>query len=158
MKSVATGTYFTLDTMASFKTSSDRLSNNPLHRSERNILDMFLSDPRTCNLHTCHTTSVHVAVIVKRGKILAEASNRIGSRSSGSGYSKNTIHAEKNVVKALGDISLLRGADLYVMRLTHDKMKTGLNRFLGSEPCNSCKLFLAKCIKEYGLKGVYWTG
>ena len=153
--------------MTSFKTSSDRLSSthntstiiqSPLHRNETMILQMFLSDPRTTNLHTSHTTSVHVAVIIKRGKILAEASNRIGSRSSGSGYSKNTIHAEKNVVKALGDISLMRGADMYIMRLTNNKTKEGLDRFLGSAPCNSCRLFLSKCKKEYGLKNVYWTG
>ena len=146
--------------MTSFKTSSDRLccSSQTLHRNEKTILQMFLSDPRTTNLHMSHTTSVHVAVIVKRGKILAEASNRIGSRSSGSGYSKNTIHAEKNVVKALGDISLLRGADMYIMRLTNNKTKEGFDRFLGSAPCNSCQLFLSKCVKEYGLKNVYWTG
>jgi len=145
--------------MTSFKTSSDRLccSSQTLHRNEKTILQMFLSDPRTTNLHMSHTTSVHVAVIVKRGKILAEASNRIGSRSSGSGYSKNTIHAEKNVVKALGDISLLRGADMYIMRLTNNKTKEGFDRFLGSAPCNSCQLFLSKCVKEYGLKNVYWT-
>jgi hypothetical protein len=132
-------------------------TNSPLHSNEKSILQMFLSDPRTMNLHTAHNTSVHVAAIVKRGKVIAEASNRIGSRSSGSGYSKNTIHAEKNVVKALGDLSLLRGADMYIMRLTHNRKKEGFDRFMGSEPCNSCRLFLIKCIKEYGLKNVYWT-
>jgi hypothetical protein len=46
-----------------------------------------------------------MAVIVKRGQILAEATNNYGSRSRGSGYSKSSIHAERNVVKQLGDIS-----------------------------------------------------
>jgi hypothetical protein len=128
-----------------------------LHRTEKNILEVFLSDPRTTNLHNSHNTSVHVAVLVKRGRVIAEASNRIGSRSSGCGYSKNTIHAERNVVKTLGDTSLIRGADMYIMRLSHDKNKHGFDRFLGSEPCNSCRAFLSKCMREYGLKNVYWT-
>ena len=129
-----------------------------LHRSEKSILEMFLDDPRTMNLHTSHNTSVHVAILVKRGHVIAEASNRIGSRSSGSGYSKNTIHAEKNVVKALGDTSLMRGADMYIMRITSNVKKQGFERFMYSEPCNSCRIFLSKCIREYGLKNVYWTG
>jgi hypothetical protein len=128
-----------------------------LHRSEKSILEMFLEDPRTMNLHTSHTTSVHVAILVKRGRVIAEASNRIGSRSSGSGYSKNTIHAERNVVKALGDTSLMRGADMYIMRISQNKLKVGYDRFMHSEPCSSCRLFLQKCMREYGLKNVYWT-
>ena len=121
------------------------------------MLENFLSDPRTMNLHKAHETNVHVAIVVKRGKVIAEASNRIGSRSLGSGYSKNTIHAEKNVIKSLGDISQLRGADMYIMRISTDKKKTGYDKFLGSKPCGSCQLFLEKCIREYGLKNVYFT-
>lgn len=128
-----------------------------LHRSEKSIFEYFLSDPRTQNLKTAHETSVHVAVLVKRGKVLAHAQNRVGSRSRGSGYSRNTIHAERNVVKELGDISQLRGADMYIMRLSKDIKKEGFDQFMGSEPCPSCRLFLEKCIREYGLKNVFYT-
>lgn len=128
-----------------------------LHRSEKNLLQQFLLDPRTRNLRDGMNTSIHVAVIVKRGKILASASNRPGTRSSGAGYSTNTIHAEKNAVKTLGDISQLRGADMYIMRFSNDRKKDGFDLFMGSKPCPSCQLFLEKCIREYGLKNVFYT-
>jgi hypothetical protein len=128
-----------------------------LHRTEKTLLEQFLSDPRTMNLRHSHSTSVHVAVIVKRGKILANASNRIGSRSRGSGYSDYTIHAERNVVKQLGDVAQLRGADMYIMRFSKNRRLSGFEQFMGSEPCPSCKIFLEKCIHEYGLKNVFYT-
>ncbi len=128
-----------------------------LHRSEKSILEWFLDDPRTVNMRDAHETSHHVAVLVKRGKVLAHAFNCVGRRSRGSGYSKNTIHAEKNVIKTLGDISQIRGADMYIMRISKDHKKTGWSQFMESQPCNSCRLFLEKCIREYGLKNVFYT-
>lgn len=128
-----------------------------LHRAERSVLEMFLADPRTANLREAHATSVHAAVLVKRGKVIAQATNRIGSRSRGSGWSTNTIHAERNVVKDLGDISQLRGADMFIMRFSKDRKREGFDRFMGSKPCASCQLFLEKCMREYGLKNVYYT-
>lgn len=128
-----------------------------LHRAERSVLEMFLADPRTANLREAHATSVHAAVLVKRGKVIAQATNRIGSRSRGSGWSTNTIHAERNVVKDLGDISQLRGADMFIMRFSKDRKREGFDRFMGSKPCPSCQLFLEKCMREYGLKNVYYT-
>jgi hypothetical protein len=91
---------------------------------------------------------------VKRGKIIADATNRVGSRSMGSGYSERTIHAEKNVIKKLGDISQLRGADMYVIRHGRSENSDG---FLCSKPCHDCQQFLEKCMREYGLKNVYYT-
>jgi len=121
------------------------------------ILEGFLDDPRTINMHKKHRTSIHRAIIVKRGNVLAEADNNYGTRSRGSGYSASSIHAEKNVIKELGDISKLRGADMYVMRFSRDKRKSGMDRLVNSEPCPSCQIFLQKCIREYGLKNVYYT-
>jgi tRNA(Arg) A34 adenosine deaminase TadA len=63
-----------------------------------------------------HRTSKHAAVLLKRGKVIAFAMNQLGSRSSGSGFSDRTIHAEKNVIKALGDIRLLKGSIMFVTR------------------------------------------
>jgi hypothetical protein len=129
------------------------------HRMQMSILEEFLHDPKTKNLYSCDPgrQHVHVAVIVKRGKVLAEAYNRNGGRSNGSGYSHHSIHAEKNVVKQLGDISQLRDADLYVMRVAPDRLNTGKHLFRNSKPCNDCRLFLEKCMREYGLKNVYYT-
>jgi len=129
------------------------------HRTQANILEEFLNDPRTTSLIECDKVriSLHVAVISLRGKVIATATNRNGSRSSGSGYSTHSIHAEKNVVKQLGDVSRLRGADLYVMRITKDHKKNNMNRLMSSKPCEECHAFLEKCMREYGLKNVYFT-
>lgn len=118
------------------------------------ILEQFRDDPRTEKLSLSHRTSVHIAVIVLRGKIIAEATNRIGTRSKGSGYSNVTIHAEKNVLKALGDFNKLRDADMYVMRCGKGDNKS---KFMNSKPCADCEMFLKKCMRKYGLKNVYYT-
>jgi hypothetical protein len=125
-----------------------------LHLTQASIFQQFLKDPRTMNMRLRHNASLHRAVLVKRGKIIAESTNNYGSRSRGSGYSSSSIHAEKNVVKELGDISKLKGADMYVMRFSRaDPLD-----FVRSVPCPSCMIFLEKCMKEYGLKNVYYTG
>ena len=97
-----------------------------------------------------HNTKLHIATIVKRGKVLAIATNKVGSRSKGSGYSDNTLHAEKAVVKKLGDVSRLRGAVLCVWRISQVNI-------LPSKPCSECTKFLEKCMKEYGLRTVQYT-
>jgi len=97
-------------------------------------------------------TSLHIAVLVKRGKIIETAMNSLGSRARGAGYSGLTIHAERAVVKKLGDISKLRGCTMYVWRV-------GFAEFypMSSEPCSECVVFLNKCKKQYGLREVYFT-
>lgn len=94
----------------------------------------------------------HTAVIVKGNKILATATNRSGSRSQGSGYSQCTIHAEMDCLKKLGDVTKLRGADMYVWRLDKTNVMT-----MNSKPCCSCTCVLMKCMREYGLKNVYYS-
>ena len=118
------------------------------------IIEKFRNDPRINKLRQTHSTSVHIAIIVLRGKIIAEATNRVGSRSRGCGYSNYTIHAERNVVKILGDYSKLRDADIYVMRCGK-----GINsfNFINSKPCSECECFLNKCIRKYGLNKIYYT-
>jgi hypothetical protein len=129
------------------------------HRCHTLLLEKFLNDPKTEALRAYDRQrfSVHIAVIIKRGKIIAEATNAQGSRSSGSGYSTYGIHAEKNCVKQLGDISKLRGADMIVMRLSRGKTEDGEREFLESKPCDECHIFLEKCMREYGLRNVYYT-
>ena len=98
-----------------------------------------------------HRTHYHQAMIVNRNKILAIAHNSIGSRSRGAGYSAQTIHAERAVVKRLGDTSQLRGATLYVYRYN------SLDELRDSKPCYDCQIFLEKCMREYGLRKVVYS-
>jgi hypothetical protein len=124
------------------------------------ILDKFRDDPKTTKLRTVNNL-VHVAVIVSRGKIIAEATNRVGYRSICNKTYYNTfirepknIHAEENVVRSLGDYTRLKGADMYVMRFGKgDNSDT----FINSKPCAKCECFLNKCMEKYGLKNVYYT-
>jgi hypothetical protein len=93
----------------------------------------------------------HVALLAQGNKILATATNRLGSRSKGSGYSARTIHAEKSVIKEVGDITKIRGATLYVIRLNRSE------HICGSKPCSECQLFLNKCFTQYGLRRVFYS-
>ena len=99
-----------------------------------------------------HNSNVHIAILIKRGKVIAVAPNKIGSRTKGSGYSMATIHAEKSVVKSLGDVSQLKGASMVVVRLSREN-----SEWVGSKPCHSCMKFIDKCINVYGLKRVYYS-
>jgi hypothetical protein len=121
------------------------------------IMPEILKDKMIKNLIYSHTTSIHLAVIVKRNKVIAMATNKIGSRSRGAGWSDYTIHAEKNVVKELGDLEQLRGAIMYVIRISRSRSQTGMDRVQNSEPCHDCHLFLEKCVRQYGLRRVFYS-
>ena len=99
-----------------------------------------------------HRTSAHIAVVMKRNNVLAVASNSSGSRSRGCGYAERTIHAERAVLKKIGDVRQLQGAILIVLRISR-----GLKEIVNSEPCHACKCHLEKCMKEYGLRNVYYS-
>jgi hypothetical protein len=128
----------------------------PVRSSDYSLLESFLEDPNTMRMRQMENTSFHIAMLMKRGKILVVASNRIGSRSKGCGYANYTIHAERNVIKQLGDTSKLKGCDLFVMNISVNKL-TGTKHFKYSKPCYDCQVFLEKCQTEYGLKNVYYT-
>lgn len=98
-----------------------------------------------------HNTEFHTATIRRRNKIIAVARNVLGTRSRGSGWDDLSLHAERAVVKRLGDISQLRGCTLEVIRLN----KSGEVR--SSKPCSNCVMFLQKCIREYGLRRVIYS-
>ncbi len=104
------------------------------------------------SIHGRHKTHVHIAFLFGRGRnLLAVGINKVGSRSSGAGYSDCMIHAERAVLKKVGDNSKLRGATLVVLRVG----KTG--QIKSSKPCHSCQCHLEKCIREYGLHRVYYS-
>jgi hypothetical protein len=130
---------------------------NAMRQSEARLLETIISNQRTLNLRYAHSASIHVAVLIKRGKIIAEATNGFGSRSRGSGYSTSSIHAERNVIKQIGNIHELKGAEMYVVRISRNSSCEGDSQFIGSEPCCQCKVFLEKCMREYGLRNVYYT-
>lgn len=94
----------------------------------------------------------HVAILMKRGKVLSVASNVVGSRKRGAGFDDRTIHAERAVIKKVGDRSKLYGATLIVIRVTKVTHEMG-----NSEPCHSCRCHLEKCIRSYGLKCIYYS-
>lgn len=99
-----------------------------------------------------HKTQAHIAVLMKRGKIIEIASNSIGSRSKGCGYENRTIHAERAVIKKVGDMTKLDGCVLVVIRIMKGTKEVG-----NSEPCHSCKCHLEKCMRQHGLRNVYYS-
>ena len=98
-----------------------------------------------------HNTHLHYASVYKRNKCLATSRNSIGSRSRGCGWSDQSLHAERAVVKRLGDLTQLHGCVLIVVRVS----KKG--EYLNSKPCEGCTKFLEKCMKKYGLLKVIYS-
>ena len=94
----------------------------------------------------------HIAVLMKRGKILEIASNFVGSRQGGCGYDDRSIHAERAVIKKMGDYTKLSGAIMIVIRISR-----GTNQIANSKPCDVCQCHLDKCIKKYRLKFIYYS-
>lgn len=99
-------------------------------------------------------TNRHIAVLTKGNKVLAAAMNQFGSRSFGPGYTYNTIHAEINVIKKLGNLRLLKGATMYVFRTGKGCNE---NSVCHSMPCAICQKILDKCIDSYGLRRVFYS-
>ena len=94
---------------------------------------------------------VHFAILMKRGKIIAVASNTPGSRSSGCGYDDLSIHAERALLKKI-DHRQLSGATMIVIRLSKVKKQLGY-----SHPCETCMPHMKKCMKNYGMKCIYYS-
>jgi hypothetical protein len=97
-------------------------------------------------------TSLHMAFIYTRSGIcIGMATNSVGTRSRGAGYSDYTIHAERAALRAVGNVALLRDAVLVVVRIG----KRG--DIMGSEPCHECKCHLTAAMRKYGLRCVYYS-
>jgi len=97
-------------------------------------------------------TKLHIAVLVKRGKIIETATNFLGSRSCGCGFDDRSIHAERALLKKLGNNNRMNGATMIVIRLTQ-----GTNQLSNSKPCDGCEPHLKKCMGLYKLKAVYYS-
>jgi hypothetical protein len=94
-----------------------------------------------------HNTQLHWATLRRRGKVIATARNTIGTRDRGCGWSDYTLHAERAVVKLLGDLSQLH--------VQHRINRQG--DYLNSKPCADCEKFLKKCMKSWGLLKVLYS-
>lgn len=114
------------------------------------IIEEQVSIPRIRMKH--RLTKLHIALVMKRGKVIEIAGNMVGSRSKGCGYAQCTIHAERAVLKKIGDVTKLEGAIMVVVRIAR-----GTGEMVNSQPCESCRPHLEKCMKEYGLKSVYYS-
>lgn len=120
------------------------MKNEYVFIKEMNVVTMMEYKP-------VHNTHLHYAELYKRNKLVASSRNKIGSRSRGCGWSDNTLHAERAVVKRFGDVSQLHGCILVVVRIN----KQG--EILGSKPCADCEKFLTKCMEKYGLLKVVYS-
>ena len=95
---------------------------------------------------------LHIAFLYnKKGELIGKSTNKVGTRSRGAGYSEYTIHAERAVLKLVGDYTNLKDATLVVIRVG----KTGSIKY--SKPCHGCECHLSKAIQLYGLKKVYYS-
>ena len=126
----------------------------------KKIFDKVIADIKIAKFRLTNIIT-HIAVIVSRGKIIAEATNRIGFRSRDSRSYSNTyvhpdknIHAERNVIKALGSHSKLKNADMYILKFGRNECS---DQFINSKPCAKCECYLKKCIRLYGLKNIYYS-
>jgi hypothetical protein len=95
---------------------------------------------------TKHRTSHHVAFLFKGRKLLAIGQNRVSEQG---GAIRPTIHAEAAAIRAVGDISRLRGATLVVIRIGGGASNRQL---MNSAPCPACQTLIQKCQREYGLR------
>ena len=95
---------------------------------------------------------LHIAFLYdKKGDLICESKNKIGTRSKGAGYSEYTIHAERAVLKLVGNNIFLKDATMVVIRVG----KSG--DIKNSKPCHGCECHLSKAIKLYGLKRVFYS-
>ncbi len=122
----------------------------------RTLLEPLLEDNKYCRQYASQKLPIHIAILVRRGQVLSVATNRLGTRSKGAGYSFNTIHAERNCVRQLANLQMLRGSELIVVRIP-PPTATDRTTFMKSKPCEGCQCFLEKCIREYGLKRVIYS-
>lgn len=117
----------------------------------------FLYDEVLPKKFTYSITNLHLAILVRRGNIIALAYNKVGSRSSGASTrgAQGFVHAEKNLLLSLKkNYSLLNGSDIYVVRFARNQ---GCYEFKYSQPCPECTVLLEKCIKQYNLNRVYFS-
>jgi hypothetical protein len=94
---------------------------------------------------------IHVAVIMNKKNIVSVATNRLGNRSKGVGFSTSTLHAEMHAIKQVKNLKLLENCRMYVFR----QNKFGFPMM--SAPCKECRVKLEVVMKKWGLKKVLYS-
>lgn len=121
--------------------------------TKEKIYDMVHSHTSLKSLYIkSELRNIHVAILLKHGKILGIDRNHYGSRKRGCGYTDRTIHAERAVLKKVGDVTKLNGCIMIVIRFARKDTE-----LINSVPCHSCRCHLEKCMKEYGLRRIYYS-
>ena len=114
-------------------------------------LDALVESTRHEYVKQKRNQQVHFAAIVKRNKVLALAQNYY-SISNTAWPRRTMVHAERAVIQCLGDLSKLKGAELFVWRVSR------LNEWtLYSRPCNCCAKLLEMCARKWGLARITYT-
>jgi hypothetical protein len=98
-----------------------------------------------------HNTSLHIAFLVSRGKIISVGTNSIGSRIKGCCYGDRSLHAEMAALKNV-HWSKIGGADMYIFR-----WKPSIKNISLSHPCDRCMQVLNKFSRERSLNRVYYS-
>lgn len=102
----------------------------------------------------------HGALLIKGNKIISRGYNRtLGEKCGLASY-----HAEKMALMNC-EKREIRGATLLVIRLKHnvDYSQVDFQNcdirdiFMYSKPCCKCESLIQKCIREYGLKRIYFS-
>ena len=94
----------------------------------------------------------HGCIIVGGGKVISRGHNHYRK---GRFSAKCSTHAEIDAINNIGDKTLLRDADLYVVRIGSDHDGNIIIR--GSQPCRTCLPKLLKCMRKYGLRNVFYS-
>lgn len=95
--------------------------------------------------HQSRCTHRHGAVLVRGGRIIAQATNRYRNDPANVPWEGCQVHAEEAVLRMAGERA--RGAAIYVARVTPG------GRASLSKPCDRCQ----RALETAGVKKVYWT-
>jgi deoxycytidylate deaminase len=96
----------------------------------------------------------YIAIIVdNKNNIISVGFNTIRYRSS-KHSSKNSLHAEIDAINRC-QRKLLNNATMFVTHVNHNPDIPFT--FVSAKPCHDCAIKLAKCMKNYGLRYVFYT-
>jgi deoxycytidylate deaminase len=125
------------------------LTNDRMSKFVRHLVDK-VGESYNKSVHK-HNTSLHIAFLVSRGKIISVGTNSIGSRIRGCCYGDRSLHAEMAALKNI-HWSKIDGADMYIFR-----WKQSIQDICFSHPCHRCMQVLNKFSREWGLNRVYYS-
>ena len=96
----------------------------------------------------------HGCVIVNGHKIVATGHNNYSTKRKYSSLVRKSTHAEMDALFHVKDKSLLRNADMYVVRVNVCREEIKLKC---SSPCIDCHHKLIRTMNKQGLRNVYYS-